>query len=307
MSNAKNKTATTAIAIVLMLTLGTIAISITNVSAKISLTMSTGFYPIIGENSPTLISWIPSPNIFISGSVYAGKTPVWNNATVTFTRPDGTKDVVNGPVTVKPQVVGGVAPRVELIYTPNMQGKWNVTFYWPGDDTYNGFNQTDAFIVGPHYGKRDTWAELSMNPYPVVGLGQQLVINAWVTPPPITQRDNFEGYLFTFTSPSGSSFTVGPMNSEGEATVWFNLPLTERGNWSIKFDFPGNFMYNPSTVTRTITVQSDWVALWLSGHSATRPAMDVPNKHREQELAQYRRTVGTDELQCLFGCLQSIH
>ena len=261
MTNIKNKTTAISIVMVLMLSLSALVVSIPNVSAKISFTMSTGFYPIIGENSPTLISWVPTPAdsnpLANPTSGYYKKTPIWPNATATFTRPDGTKDVINGPFKQRspPPTMGQAEAEIVLVYPPNMQGKWNVTFHWPGDDTYNAINQTNTFIVGSHFEKRDCWAFLSIKPYPVVGLGQDILINAWVTPPPITARDYFEDYLFTFTPPTGNSFTVGPMNSELTASVWFNLPLTELGNWTIKFNFPGDFMYKPCSVTRTITVQ----------------------------------------------------
>ena len=88
-----------------------------------------------------------------------------------------------------------------------------------------------------------------------------MLVNAWVTPPPLSFRDVYDGYKFTFTSPTGSSFVVGPMMSEMSATVWFDLPLNELGTWTVKFDFPGDFIDLPSTVTRSITVQKDWVSV----------------------------------------------
>jgi hypothetical protein len=138
-----------------------------------------------------------------------------------------------------------------------MQGAWVINFYWPGDATYNAFNVTGNFNVGPHIPKREEWCLLSIKPYPVVGLGQDILINAWVTPPPMDADLNYQDYLFTFTRPDGTSFKIGPMDSEGPATVWFNLPLDQLGNWSIRMDFPGNYFALPATVTRYITVQQD--------------------------------------------------
>src|SRR4030067_3789862 len=157
---SRNKTTATAIVMVLMLTTSAALMSIPNVNAKTSFALQTNFYPLIGVNSATAIMWIPSPNIFLTDPAYAGKTSVWANATVTFTRPDGTKDVVNGPITLRGTIVGGFqsAARLELIYTPNMMGNWTVSFYWPGDNSYNAVNQTDTFTVGEPIGFREVSA-----------------------------------------------------------------------------------------------------------------------------------------------------
>jgi outer membrane protein assembly factor BamB len=241
------------------LAFSTVAMNIPSVAAKTSFTLSTLFYAIIGVNSPHEISWLPSSatSPLLLSPAYVGKTSVWANATVTFTRPDGTTQVVNGPFVSRPDLVQGREPDVILFHTPNMMGTWRVNFYWPGDDSFNSVNQTDTFSVGQHYQTRAVFAKLSMKPYPAVGLGQNLLINAWITPPPGSARDYYMDYKFTFTSPSGSSFVVGPMNSEAPGTVWFDLPLNELGNWAIKFEFPGDSFNLPASITRTITVQKD--------------------------------------------------
>ena len=261
----KNKTLYT-IALILMLATSAAIMGLPNVAAKTTITLSPLFYNFIGVNSPTLISWAPQPpasDPLLYHPVYANKTSVWPNATVTFTRPDGTKDVRPGPFDARTELMQGRASRVDviLIYTPNMAGNWVVSFYWPGDDTYNAVNQTSTFTVGAApIPKREVMAYLSLKPYPAVGLRQPFLINAWVQPPPMSQRDFFEDYMFTFTSPSGSKKTVGPMDSESPGTVWFDYQLDEIGTWSIKFDFPGDVSNLPATVTRTITVQQAWVS-----------------------------------------------
>jgi outer membrane protein assembly factor BamB len=215
------------------------------------------FNPYVGDNSATEISWMASPNILDTDPNFNSSNSVWASAIITFTRPDGTQDIVNGPIRRDDRTVGGAAPRLQLVYTPNMMGNWTVNLYWPGDATYNAVNSTRTFIVGEHFGLRNVFAQLSIRPYPDVGLGQDILVNAWITPPPVTAWQNYQGYMFTFTRPDGTTFTVGPMNSEGEGTVWFNLPLDQLGNWTIKFDFPGDYFSLPASVTRTITVQQD--------------------------------------------------
>ncbi len=261
-TSIQGKQSAIAVALILILAASAIMTSIPNVAAKTSFSMDLGLYPLIGVNSPTELSWVPTPpesSPLLQSPAYEGKTSVWPDAVVTLTRPDETKDVVRGPFKARPSLVQGRATRVDivLIYTPNVMGKWNVNFYWPGDSTYEAVNQTETFTVGAHFEKRSTWAYVSLRPYPNVGVNQPLLVNAWVTPAPLHQRDYYENFMFTFTSPSGTSTKIGPMDSELSGTVWFDLPLTEIGAWTIKLDFPGDHANLPSTVTRTINVQKD--------------------------------------------------
>src|SRR5690606_15262644 len=109
--------------------------------------------------------------------------------------------------------------------------------------------------------KRDVWAILATRPDTTIGVNQWLLINAWVTPPPLTGSEVFWDYLFTITQPDGSSFEIGPMWSEGPGTVWFDFPVDQVGQWTIEFDFPGDVHNNPASVTKTITVQQDPVPI----------------------------------------------
>ena len=277
MKNVRNKNTIATIILILVLTFSTVAVVIPNVAAqKTTFGMAIMLYPNMGVNSPAMFSLIPDADpegriAYGSRDVhrtevlfnppYVGQDYIWPDAVVTFTRPDSTTDVINGPFKQRSSTVQGRYPDLKLVYAPDMMGNWNINFYWPGDDNYNAVNNTYPFTVGEHYPKRETFAKLSMRPYPAVGLGQDVLINAWVTPPPFTDQDFYENYTFTFTSSSGSSFTVGPMNSEAPGTVWFNLPLTEIGEWTIKLDFPGDHLSLPSSVTRTITVQEDPVTI----------------------------------------------
>ena len=259
MRNVKNKTTIAAIIVILMLTFSTVGMISTVAGQKITATAQYAAYGRIGINSPTRIAYRFSQNL-LSSPAFLGKTSVMADATMTFHKPDGTTDVVNGPFKMRPDAVQGRVPDIMEIYTPDQMGNWAVDFYWPGDSTYEAITKTgDIFEVGVHFPPRESKAVISLTPYPNVGLGQDLLLNAWVTPPPYDAWDFYENYTFTFASPSGTSFVVGPMNSEQPGTVWFNLPLTEIGEWSITFDFPGNYMYEPDSETRTITVQEDVV------------------------------------------------
>jgi hypothetical protein len=279
MAIAKNKTTAIAVVMVLMLATSAAMMSIRTTKALKSLTVTPNVNQFMGQNTPGAIVWIFTPNILAIDPAYnssagPGLLPtamVLANATVTFTRPDGTKDVVNGPFPLKPQVIGGAAPRLELIYTPNEMGTWTYTFYWPGDSTWAAVNYTNTFNVIGHFGVREGFAFLSMNPYPVVGLGQDILINAWVNPAPETSWQNYEGYTLTFTRPDGTSFTVGPMASEGPGTIWLNIPLDTLGNWTITFSFPGDYSTTACSVTRTITVQQEAIPSYPDTPLPTEP------------------------------------
>jgi outer membrane protein assembly factor BamB len=261
--NSIQRKKATATAITLVLILGLSAfISLPVVGAPTVITLDGPYFvPFIGLNSPTLITWTPNPNVLMTDPALMGKASIWPTGTLTYTRPDGTKDIVKGPFDVKVTSVQGENSEIQVPYTPNMMGTWTVNLYWPGDATYAPVNKTGTFPVGQHYDKRDTWAMLSFKPYPAIGLGQTLLINAWVTPPPVTNHMVFHDVLFTITKPDGSSFKVGPMDTEAPGTVWFDYPINQLGNWTIKFDFPGDYISKPSSVTRSVMCQQNPVPL----------------------------------------------
>lgn len=162
------------VALIVILCVSTMMAVLPAVQAKTPLRLSPYFFPIIGEHSPTMISWLPSPNLLLDPE-YADQAMVWENATVTFTRPDGTQDVVKGPFKARFPVAGAATRRdIVLIYTPDMKGEWTVNFSWPGDDKYEAVSQVNTFPVVDHHPKRESFAMLSMRPYPAVGIGQEL-------------------------------------------------------------------------------------------------------------------------------------
>jgi outer membrane protein assembly factor BamB len=302
MAKRGDKTTAFAIAMVLMFATTAALISIPSVKAKTTFRMDAYLTPYIGVNGQTVIFWIPTPNFFMTDPSYDSSMggSVWSNATVTFTRPDNTSYVVNGPITLRARTIGGVAARLQTIFTPDVTGNWTVELYWPGDDTYNAVTSTAYFTVGPHFERREVWAYISIRPYPVVGLGQDILINAWLTPPPPIHEANYQGYVFTFKRPDGTSYTVGPMDSEGPAVVWFNLPLDQLGNWSITMDFPGDWLSLPASVTRYITVQDEWVPTYPDTPLPTEPwTLPINVENREWRtiagpwyMSQYNASVG---------------
>jgi len=207
-----------------------------------------------------MISWLPSPNLLLDPE-YADQAMVWENATVTFTRPDGTQDVVKGPFKARFPVAGAATRRdIVLIYTPDMKGEWTVNFSWPGDDKYEAVSQVNTFPVVDHHPKRESFAMLSMRPYPAVGIGQELLVNAWITPPPMTARDTYENLTFTIKKPDGTVAYTWQQESETPGVTWFAYYFDQLGNWTITFSWPGDFLNLPCNVTRTIIVQQEPIA-----------------------------------------------
>jgi len=250
--------------LVLVMTVAAIFVAVPSISAQINVNMQIMLYPIIGENSPTYITWEPSPNVFLSDPYYVEpwtETPMWSDAVITFTRPDSSVDVVNGPFTVYSVLYSsgswGFHPQVELTYTPDMQGDWTVNFYWPGDGTYNPINVTNTFPVGPHHPKRISYPMMSIRPYPAVGIGQEVLVNHFVTPPPMNSRENYRNYEFTIKKPDGSTYYSFTMDSEVPGVVWFNFWPDTLGEWSISFNWDGSYFMLPCNITRTFTVQQD--------------------------------------------------
>ena len=46
----------------------------------------------------------------------------------------------------------------------------------------------------------------------------------------------------TFTKPDGTTETIGPLTTyQRDATAWFEYMPDQIGNWTIKFDFPGDY------------------------------------------------------------------
>ncbi len=50
----------------------------------------------VGQKHTHTYELAADSNIFSTDPAYAGLTSVWPDATITYTRPDGSKDVLNG-------------------------------------------------------------------------------------------------------------------------------------------------------------------------------------------------------------------
>jgi len=107
-------------------------------------------------------------------------------------------------------------------------------------------------------------AFLSVRPNPI-GLGQELLVNAWTSPqPPLESPTSFAGrprhdYVFWFTKPSGATEKVGPMDTFGEGSVWFTKVVDEIGVWTLNFSWPGDEIFAPSNTSVQFVVQQEQI------------------------------------------------
>ncbi len=130
---------------------------------------------------------------------------------------------------------------------------------------------------------------LSFRPNPI-GLGQQLLINVWVSPSVQTQRkilSEVTGSIkVTIQKPDGSNDVITMPNTQSECSSWWVYIPAAVGTYKLKMDFAGTFFpegqwlngyivtntsgtwltsayYGPSSTDwQTLTVQQDYVYSW---------------------------------------------
>jgi hypothetical protein len=86
--------------------------------------------------------------------------------------------------------------------------------------------------VTPDYTVR-TEARLSFRPNPV-GIGQPVLVNAWLAPPPHVSR-YFSNFTIVITKPDGTKEVTVKKSYRGDATTWFEFTPDRTGKWTIEF------------------------------------------------------------------------
>ena len=115
-------------------------------------------------------------------------------------------------------------------------------------------------------------AYLSVSPYPKIGVGQTLLVNAWVTPSTSKITNSQYGYLgnytVTLTKPDKTTYV---WQSSGaiypDATMWFNYIPDQVGNWTAVFYFSGanvtgNIWPPATSPVTTFTVTQEPLGGW---------------------------------------------
>ena len=164
---------------------------------------------------------------------------------------------------------------------------------------------------------RKTKAYLSVRPH-TVGVGQDLLVNMWVFPPPrgpywwsrITRIVlGYENITITFTRPDGTKDTFAPLEgsptgasgglkpgqTEQLGAIYFIYKPNQIGTWSVQFSMPKNtFTYmNYTTVyeaatspVTTFTVQEDPVQIGLPSTPLPTGYWERPVKGENREWYQ---------------------
>lgn len=92
--------------------------------------------------------------------------------------------------------------------------------------------------VTPDYSV-ETSARLSFRPNPV-GVGQPVLINAWIVPPVHVSR-YLKDLTIIITKPDGNQQTFKKNSYRADTTTWVEFTPDTPGVWKIKFEFPGAY------------------------------------------------------------------
>lgn len=129
-----------------------------------------------------------------------------------------------------------------------------------------------------------TFLMLNVAPNPI-GVGQEALVNAFMTKPPITAGFMGTGTMYEnieveVTKPDGTKMTLGPFTSDSTGGTWTNFTPDKTGNYTFKATYPGqhaeetvmnffgpptfyNITYLPSeSQTVTILVQEEPIPMF---------------------------------------------
>jgi hypothetical protein len=153
--------------------------------------------------------------------------------------------------------------------------------------------------------RESTRAFLSFRPNPV-GVGQTVLVNLWVNPALHVSRYH-KDYKVTITDSAGNEQIRYLDSYRADTTAWFEFEPDKIGEWTLKFDFagdyfpPGNYTvftggyegarvetftrsvyYEPSsTAEQTLTVQEDIVYSW--------PEAELPTDYWTRPISLEKR------------------
>lgn len=87
----------------------------------------------------------------------------------------------------------------------------------------------------------NTIAHISFRPDPV-GIGQPLLINMWMQFETFDRHKKYvDSFKLTITDPDGKSEVYVMDSYPADATMWKEITPNKLGNWTLKFEFLGNF------------------------------------------------------------------
>ena len=133
--------------------------------------------------------------------------------------------------------------------------------------------------------KKETAAFLNVNPE-LVGIGQSILVNAWVSPmPPLKPMSSSgeprTGYYYDITTPTGTE-TVGPHTSDGPGSDWFIYTPNQIGTYTIQFRWAGDELFEAvESQEVTFVVQTEQIGTW--------PAAPLPDGYWTRPISAANR------------------
>ena len=118
----------------------------------------------------------------------------------------------------------------------------------------------------------ETLSRLSFRPNPI-GVGQELLINMWVSPYSFGAR-YLTGFRLTITDPDGNDDVINTESRGSDFTAYLIYLPDQVGTWKLKFDFlggyfpAGNYTFMLGTVIGMGTVQSVTESLYYEPSSS---------------------------------------
>jgi hypothetical protein len=145
----------------------------------------------------------------------------------------------------------------------------------------------DCFAAAPiDIPRIKTEAFLYFRPNPV-GVNQEILVNAWTSPQPLynytltgvippggsmTTATHRYNYYVTFTKPDNTTYTVGPMESDGPGTIWFTYKPDQVGTWTVQFSWEGERILHGLFPRKTRTNRAKGPRIFMA-------AAQLPNDH----------------------------
>jgi parallel beta-helix repeat protein len=88
-----------------------------------------------------------------------------------------------------------------------------------------------------------TTISVNVQPNPVA-IGNTVLFNATVAPPPPTSNDSFSGLTLSITRPDGAIYTRGPFLSDSSGLLYTYYTPDLVGDYKIQVNYPGQFFTN---------------------------------------------------------------
>ena len=140
-----------------------------------------------------------------------------------------------------------------------------------------------------------TEAHLSFRPT-TIGLGQTLLVNMWTNPGTHVERKH-QDYTVTITKPDKTKDVIVLDSYVADATAWFEYIADQVGNWTLKFDFLGEYYpagyYYQGQVYDSLAAIGNYASGAFTGPAYLDSAYYEPSSTKEQTLVVQEQQVAS--------------